>query len=200
MGRDATLCPVLLLLSAALAAGAALADPDVGDGSLMDDALTSQALPAGRDSLAAPAGSASDASGSEPVAVIPRCERVVLYYFHGTARCDNCLKFEAYTDSTLLAAFEPELSEGVLEWRVINLDDEGNEGFIDRYVLEEVTLLSSVVIGCEEHSWRPLDAIWRLVDDREAFAEYVAAEVMADLGAIRGKPAPEPANPPPSPR
>ena len=186
------MCPVLLLLSVALAAGAALAGPDADDASSAADVLPAEVPPARGDSLATAAGSASGIPASQPQAVVPRCERVVLYYFHRTARCDNCLKFEAYTDSTLLADFGPELSEGVLEWNVVNLDDEGSAGFIDRYALEEITLLSSVVTGCEEQSWRPLDAIWSLVDDRQAFSEYVAAEVTADLEAAHAKRAPEP--------
>ena len=190
MGRIAALRSLLLMLFVVLAAGAAVAGPEAGGGSSMDDGLAVEALPSGPDSLTATAASASEVSESEPVAIIPRCERVVLYYFHRTARCDNCLKFEAYTDSTLLASFESELSAGVLEWNVVNLDDEGNEGFIDRYALEETTLLSSVVTGCEEQSWRSLDAIWWLVDDRQAFAEYVAAEVMVDLDSACGKRAP----------
>jgi len=129
--------------------------------------------------------SAAATAAADSTIVAPAPDRVVLYYFHRTARCDNCLLFEAYTDSVVHAAFEPELSEGILEWRVANLDDDGNEVFAEHYALEGITLLSTVVVDNEERDFRPLDGIWWLVDDRQAFAEYVESEIIADLEAIR---------------
>ena len=135
-----------------------------------------------------------DSASADSVACERPSGRVILYYFHRTARCDNCLRFEAYTDSLVHAAFQPELTEGVLEWHVVNLDENGNESFVGRYALEGITLLSSIVRGGEEQAWRPLDSIWWLVDDRQAFADYVATEIEADLQAVRGKGASETAD------
>lgn len=133
-----------------------------------------------------PTLAAADTVSSDSVAVVPASDRVVVRYFHRTARCDNCLTFEAYTDSLLHAAFGTELSEGVLEWQVVNLDEEGNEAFVERYALDGIALVCSVVVGGSEVSWKSLDGIWWLVDDRGAFADYVTSEVRADLEAARG--------------
>lgn len=129
-----------------------------------------------------PAGSAvPDSAAADSVVCGPPADRVVLSYFHRTARCQNCLLFETYTDSLVHAAFGSELSHGALAWRVVNLDEDRNQDFVERYALEGITLLSVIVIDDEERGWRPLDGIWWLVDDREAFASYVAAEISADL-------------------
>lgn len=174
MMRIAALCLVVLLLPAAPV-------PAPGDTAATDPESVDAAAPA-------------DPAAPDSIIVAPPPDKVVLYYFHRTARCDNCLLFEAYTDSLVHAAFQPELSGGVLEWHVVNLDDDGNEVFVERYALEGITLLSTVVVDDEEQGWRPLDGIWWLVDDRQAFADYVAAEIEAHLETIRGKHAPEAAD------
>jgi hypothetical protein len=110
-----------------------------------------------------------------------RAERVEVYYFHRTARCESCLKFEAYAEETLRTSFAEALADGSLEWRVVNLDDTTNTHFIDDYDLFESSLVvSGVREGVETH-WRKLDAIWTLVQDEEAFLAYVADEVGEEL-------------------
>jgi hypothetical protein len=146
MARGAASGLALMLVLAAPGAWASSATQDPGDSSAWGDTLAAPSLSTEHDSAAVQAVSPADTAAPDSVMVPFPGDRVVVYYFHRTARCDNCLKFEAYTDSLLHAAFQPELSEGALEWHVLNLDDEGNEVFIARYALEEITLLSSLVI------------------------------------------------------
>ena len=181
--RIAALCLAVLLLPEALAQAAG-------------DAATPTSKKAETTAPADAAAPDSTIAGTEPneATAVPPPDRVVLYYFHRTARCDNCVLFEAYTASLVHAAFQPELSSGVLEWHVVNLDEDGNDVFVDRYALEGITLLSTVVVDGEERDSRPLDAIWWLVDDRQAFADYVASEIEADLETMHGKRTPEAAD------
>ncbi len=124
-------------------------------------------------------------SVQEDSPTVPRADRVVVYYFHQTARCENCLKFEAYADEALRQFFAAELASGDLDWRVVNLDDTTNAHFVDDYALFESSIIISNVRGEEEINWRNLDAIWHLVNDKDRFIEYVAVEVEEDLGTLR---------------
>jgi len=179
----ATVCVAVLILAAALL----VATGDTAVPGTHGDEATAPTDIVEPDSTAA-----TSAGDSTTIAQPP--DRLVLYYFHRTARCDNCLLFEAYTDSLVHAAFQPELSEGALEWHVVNLDENGNDVFVERYALEGITLLSTVVLDGEERNVRPLDGIWWLVDDRQTFADYVAAEIRADLETIHAKNEPEAAD------
>jgi hypothetical protein len=179
----AAVCWARLLLSATLVVA-------TGDAAVPATPGAEATAPA---DIVAPDSTAAIAAADSTI-VAPAPDRVVLYYFHRSARCNNCLLFEAYTDSLVHSAFQPELSESVLEWHVVNLDEDGNDAFVERYALDGITLLSTVVLDGEERDFRPLDGIWWLVDDRQAFADYVAAEIEADLEAIHGKHEPEAAD------
>jgi hypothetical protein len=112
-------------------------------------------------------------------------DRVEVYYFHRTARCENCLKFEAYAEEALRTSFAEALADGSLEWRVVNVDDTTNAHFVDDYDLFESSLVVSRVREGAETAWRKLDAIWSLADDKDAFLEYVAFEVGEELKRLR---------------
>jgi hypothetical protein len=119
------------------------------------------------------------AAAAEPVQ--ERQDRVDVYYFHRTARCDKCLKFEAYTAETLLSDFPKELADGRVVWTVVNLDEQEDAHFQREYQLLESSLVLSVVRGGQEKYWKNLERIWDLVDDKQAFASYVAAEIDSAL-------------------
>jgi len=119
----------------------------------------------------------------------PLPNRVVVYYFHRTLRCDTCLKFEAYTDETLRSSFKKELDGGELEWRVVNLDEPGNEHFVDDYFITESSVVAVEFRLGEQADWTNLDAIWGLVGDKAAFLSFIRRETEVRL--IRTlKPAP----------
>jgi hypothetical protein len=134
-----------------------------------------------------PAAAAPDSGASARPA-----DRVEVYYFHRTARCENCLKFEAYADEALRGSFPEALADGSLEWRVVNLDDTTNAHFVGDYDLFESSLVVSRVRQGAETAWRKLDAIWSLVEGKDAFLEYVAFEVGEELKRLHEDQPPDP--------
>ncbi|MFH1864924.1 MAG: nitrophenyl compound nitroreductase subunit ArsF family protein [Candidatus Eisenbacteria bacterium] len=147
-------------------------------------------VPGPPDTAAVPAsgGDVPDSSESEEPRA-PRPDRVVVYYFHRTLRCDTCLKFEAYTDEALSSCFTEELDDGELEWRVANLDDPGSEHFVDDYHITENSVVVVEFRGGEQREWANLDAIWGFVGDKPTFLSYIRSEVEASLSKVR-KPEP----------
>ena len=102
---------------------------------------------------------------------------VVAYYFHGAVRCKSCMTIEAYSDEALQEGFSKELTDGRLEWKVVNIQEEGNQHFADDYKLISWSLI--LVDGREgkEARWKNLDKIWELIRDKEKFKAYVQGEV-----------------------
>ena len=62
-------------------------------------------------------------------------ETVVVYYFHGSARCVTCKKFETYSNEVINSVFAKELSSGQLNWQVVNVDNPDNKHFVNDYKL-----------------------------------------------------------------
>ena len=115
----------------------------------------------------------------------PRPDRVAVYYFHRTLRCDTCLKFEAYTGEVIRAAFADELDDRTLEWHVVNLDDPGSEHFVDDFHITESSVVAVEFRGGEQQEWANLDAIWSFVGDKPVFLSFIQSEVAARLGEVR---------------
>jgi hypothetical protein len=119
------------------------------------------------------------AQAAQPV---PAKTKVVVYYLHSTARCTNCLKIEAYTASAVTGGFGVPLSDGRLEWKVLNTDEPKNAHFIEDYELFTKSVVVSEVKDGKEARWKRLDKVWDLLDDRQAFEKYVKDEVKVFLG------------------
>ena len=107
---------------------------------------------------------------------------VVAYYFHGNFRCQTCRKIEAFSREAVESGFPEDLKAGRLEWRVINVEEPGNEHFIQDYQLFSKSLVLVAKEGSKQTRWKNLQKVWTLVGDKEAFIQYVQDEIRAYLG------------------
>jgi hypothetical protein len=109
----------------------------------------------------------------------PKDEVVVVYYFHGNQRCPTCFKLEKYSNEAVQSAFADALKNGKIVWKVINVEEKGNEHYAEDYKLYTKSVIVSVVKNGEEINWKNLDKIWELVPDETKFKEYITKEVRA---------------------
>jgi len=105
---------------------------------------------------------------------------VVAYYFHGAMRCPTCHKLEQYSKETIETNFKDELVSGKLEFKVVNIEDKGNEHYGKDYQLYTKSLILSLVKGGKEIKWKNMDKIWEYVGNKERFIDYIKSGV-ADL-------------------
>ncbi len=103
--------------------------------------------------------------------------KVVLYYFHGSARCARCISFETYSQETVLESFATELGKGRLEWKVFNVDQPANEHFVGEFQLTAKSLVVARYVGGRRTDWANLEDIWNLYSDKGAFKKYVRENV-----------------------
>ena len=112
-----------------------------------------------------------------PVTVTqPAAHKIIAYYFHGNVRCMTCRAIEAQTQETLQSQFADALRTGLLEWRVVNIDVDGNEHFIKDY---ELTTRSVVLVELKDGKqarWSNLPRVWDLAHNPPAFSDYIATE------------------------
>lgn len=107
--------------------------------------------------------------------------QIVVYYFHGNARCPTCYKLENYAKSVVETDFTDAIKTGTLEWKTINVEDRGNEHYSEDYKLYTKSVIISIRQGDKETSWKNLDQIWQLVREEQKYREYIRSEVKACL-------------------
>jgi len=102
---------------------------------------------------------------------------VIAYYFHGTIRCPTCYKLEQYSKEAIETNFKDALVSRKLEFKVINVEDKGNEHFDKDYQLYTKSLILSLVKNGKETKWQNLDKIWEYVGNKQRFIDYVKSGV-----------------------
>jgi len=105
--------------------------------------------------------------------------KVMAYYFHGSFRCYTCNMMEKYSQEAIEANFKDALASGKLEFKAVNVEDRGNEHFVDDYKLYTKALILSLVKDGKEVKSKNLDKIWQLARNKQKFMEYVTGEVNA---------------------
>ncbi len=116
---------------------------------------------------------AEDTAASKP----QKTDYVKACYFHGDFRCSNCYKIEKYSKEAIDKYFARELESSELEYKVINIDEKGNEHFAKDYKLYTKSLVISKIEGGKEVEYKNLEKVWNYLDDREAFYNYVKEEI-----------------------
>ena len=128
-----------------------------------------------------PGGRAEDPAGAGAAAAQTPSTGVVAYYFHGDFRCRTCLAIESQAHETITADFADELASGRLTWRALNIEQPGNEHFVEDFKLVTRSLVLVAYRDGAVARWKNLDKVWQLVRDEELFSQYVRESTRAFL-------------------
>jgi len=109
--------------------------------------------------------------------------KVMAYYFHTTFRCITCRRIEAYSQEAIEQAFAQALKDGMLDFRVVNVEESANRHFIHDYQLFTKSLILVKMKDGKQAEWKNLSRVWELVRRKDAFLRYVQDEVRAYLEA-----------------
>jgi len=107
--------------------------------------------------------------------------KITAYYFHGSFRCITCTDMEKYSKEAIEANFKDALVSGKLEFKAVNVEESGNEHFVDDYQLYTKSLILSLVKDGVEIKSKNLDKIWQYAGNKQKFIEYVANGVNSFL-------------------
>ena len=111
------------------------------------------------------------AAGEKPA------DKVIAYYFHGSFRCVTCNTMEKYSREAIEKNFKDALASGKIEFKEINVEDRGNEHFVNDYQLYTKSLVLSLVKDGKETRSKNLDKIWEYARNKQKFIDYVASEI-----------------------
>jgi hypothetical protein len=104
-------------------------------------------------------------------------DRIAIYYFHPTIRCEGCRTCEAFAREAVAAAFMPALRAGELEWRVFDFEEPVNREWVERFRIDSSRLLVVEFANGEVTRWIALDDTWYLLEDRAGYHRYVQEQV-----------------------
>ena len=127
-----------------------------------------------------PRGSAS--TGSSSVAGT----RTVVYYFYTNVRCASCRQIEAWTHTVLEKRFAPELADGKLEWKPVNVEEAANAHFIEDFQLRAKTVVVCRVIKGKTGQWVDLIDVWKYLADPTRFSSFIEDTVRKSLADSGG--------------
>ena len=113
--------------------------------------------------------------------------QVIVYYFHGTIRCETCLFIEAMAEGMLQAHFAEELKKGALVWCPLNVDQQENAFFVTEFHLGANELVVVRQRKDEDRVWEKIPDIWKMAADPADFGRHLRETVAANLGKLRGK-------------
>jgi len=122
-----------------------------------------------------------ESAGADSSATNRRSGRVVVYYFHRTMRCVECLEMEALTVKAL-TKFAREQEREDLILKVLNVEEPENEHFIDDFGI----YFNTVIVTREENDvrteWKDIGKrAWDLTPYPDEFVAFLQKEVASYL-------------------
>ncbi len=116
-------------------------------------------------------------AAAEPTTATAAPRNLVVYYVHGTKRCNTCRAIESQAKQALESGFPEALMAGRLEWQSVNADEPENEHFYKDFDLTGSSLVLADFAQGKQARFKVLPKIWDLAADPPAFIDYVQAEV-----------------------
>ncbi len=103
--------------------------------------------------------------------------RVLVYYFHGSLRCETCLFIEAVAEQTLRAEFPGELADGTLAWHPLNVEASENAHFVADFALKANELVIVRQRDGSAPSWEKIPGLWDLAADPGLLSQQLRVAV-----------------------
>ncbi len=112
-----------------------------------------------------------------PVATNAPSQLVIAYYFHGTVRCETCLKIEQQAKAVIERQFKAELDTQRLVFMPLNYDLPENAHFLLDYKLPCPSLVLVRQKDGKDVQRTLLGDTWQLVGEPVKFNGYIETEV-----------------------
>ncbi len=100
-------------------------------------------------------------------------------YFHGNMRCVSCKKIEAFTEEAVKSFFADDMKSKKVNYRVVNVEEKGNEHFVQDYQLYTKSVIVTDNAAGKEIRWKNLPKVWEFLHDKEAFKQYIRDEILS---------------------
>ncbi len=99
-------------------------------------------------------------------------EKIQVFVFHATQRCYSCITIGKFAGETVNEYFQPELRNGEIEFREINIDLPENKELSRKFQAGGSSLYINAVINGQDNIAEDV-AVWRLVNNEAQFKNYL---------------------------
>ncbi len=108
-------------------------------------------------------------------------EKILVYYFHGKARCVTCMKIEELTAEAVKETFGKDYAQNRVVYKSVNVDERANEHFIADFQLMVKSVVIAKEVDGKEVAWKRLDKVWHYYSDPKDFFAYFTANAQKIL-------------------
>ncbi len=107
--------------------------------------------------------------------------KILVYYFHGKARCVTCMKIEELTAEAVKDTFGADHAQNRVVYKSVNVDEAENEHFIADFQLMVKSVVIAKEVDGKEVAWKRLDKVWQYYTDPKEFFAYFTANAQKIL-------------------
>jgi len=109
-----------------------------------------------------------------------QAEKIQIFLFHATNRCYSCTTIGKYTKETVEEFFQPELRNGTIEFREVNIDLSENKELAKKFQATGSSLFINSIIEAEDNIEEDA-TVWRLVSNEKDFKDYILNKIKQKL-------------------
>ncbi|NCD00518.1 hypothetical protein EOL94_00235 [bacterium] len=106
----------------------------------------------------------------------PKAEKIEVINFHATQRCVSCSTLGNFTEATIYEFFQPELRDGLIEFKSINVDLPENKEMAKKYQAVGSSLFINSIYDGQDHIEEDV-RVWRLLGSEQQFKSYLKNKI-----------------------
>jgi len=111
----------------------------------------------------------------------PKPDKVEIFLFHATRRCATCIAIGKLSGETVYEYFQPELRDGKIEFREINIDLPENKALAQKFQASGSALFINAIYNGQDNINEDT-RVWRLTQDEVQFKSYLKDKINNLLG------------------
>jgi len=108
-------------------------------------------------------------------------EKIQVFVFHATQRCYSCITIGKFAGETVNEYFQPELRDGKIEFREINVDLPENKELAHKFQASGSSLFINAIYNGEDNIAEDT-RVWRLISSEAQFKSYLKDKIDNLLG------------------
>ncbi len=126
-------------------------------------------------------------TAEEPVVApaLAPANRIIAYYFHGTVRCETCLRIEKQANELINTRFVADVASERLVFKAVNYDVPENAHFSHDYKLPGPSLVLVRQERGKDLDWKLLGQTWDFVQIPPKLDQYIEEEITRFLEGDR---------------
>jgi len=108
-------------------------------------------------------------------------DKVEVFLFHATQRCITCITIGRLAGETVNEYFQPELRDGKIEFKEINIDLPENRELAQKFQASGSSLFINAISNGKDNIVEDLN-VWRLTQNEIQFKSYLKEKINNLLG------------------